>query len=138
MALFDLSFEQLREYQPGRVEQPDFDAFWNDTLAQARRQPLNAAFERLDAGLRTIESYDGAFSGYDGQRAQGWLNIPSSRSGRLPVVVECIGHGEISRFCLVHRDKVETVFAAYNPHEGGSAYQQVEKARYLQPVWPTA
>jgi cephalosporin-C deacetylase len=93
MALFDMSLDALRAYQPKRVEAPDHDAFWQETLEQARRHPLNAVFERADVGLRTIETFDVTFSGYDGQRVKGWLNLPARRSGRLPVVVEYIGYG---------------------------------------------
>jgi cephalosporin-C deacetylase len=93
MALFDMSLDALRAYQPNRVEAPDHDAFWQETLEQARRHPLNAVFERADVGLRTIETFDVTFSGYDGQRVKGWLNLPARRAGRLPVVVEYIGYG---------------------------------------------
>lgn len=93
MALFDMSLDALRAYQPKRVEAPDHDAFWQETLEQARRHPLNAVFERADVGLRTIETFDVTFSGYDGQRVKGWLNLPARRAGRLPVVVEYIGYG---------------------------------------------
>ena len=91
--LFDLPLEQLREYRPQRDEPSDFDAFWSNTLAEARRHPLAAQFEPYDAGLATIESYDVTFAGYGGQPIRGWLQLPAARSGRLPCVVEYIGYG---------------------------------------------
>lgn len=42
--LFDLSYEQLQTYLPPREEPPDFDAFWQETLAQTRSYPLDAHF----------------------------------------------------------------------------------------------
>src|SRR5688572_9853656 len=93
MALFDMPLERLREYRPERGEPEDFDAFWAETLDEARRQPLAARFERVDVGLSMIESYDVAFAGYGGQTVRGWLMLPAGRSGRLPCVVDYIGYG---------------------------------------------
>ncbi len=92
MAFFDMPLEQLEVYQPAREEQPDFDAFWANTLAQARQHELNPVFERVDYGLKLIETYDVTFSGYGGQRVKGWLLLPAQREGRLPCVVEYIGY----------------------------------------------
>jgi cephalosporin-C deacetylase len=91
--LFDLPLEQLREYRPVRDEPPDFDAFWSQTLAEARGHPLAARFEPVDVGLTTLDSYDVSFGGYGGQQVRGWLLLPRARSGRLPCVVEYIGYG---------------------------------------------
>jgi cephalosporin-C deacetylase len=93
MALFDMPLERLREYRPEREEPPDFDAFWADTLAEARRHPLAARFEPIDVGLSAIESYDVSFAGYGGQPVRGWLMLPAGRTGQLPCVVDYIGYG---------------------------------------------
>jgi len=91
--LFDLPLEQLQTYCPPRYEPADFDAFWADTLAQARRFPLDATFTPADYGLRLIETFDVTFNGYGGQPIKGWLLLPRQRSGPLPCVVEYIGYG---------------------------------------------
>jgi len=91
--LFDLPLEQLRQYRPSRDEPPDFDTFWADTLAEARRHPLAAGFEPFDVGLSTVESFDVSFAGYGGQPVRGWLLLPAVRTGRLPCVVEYLGYG---------------------------------------------
>ena len=93
MAFFDMPLDQLRTYQPTREEPADFDAFWQATLAEARTFPLNAEFAPIDYGLRTVETFDVTFSGYGGQPIKGWLQLPRSRSGPLPCVVEYIGYG---------------------------------------------
>ena len=92
MAFFDMPLEQLEVYKPTREEQPDFDAFWADTLAQARQYDLNVVFERVDYGLKLVETYDVTFSGYGGQPIKGWFLLPAQRSGKLPCVVEYIGY----------------------------------------------
>ena len=93
MPLFDLPLKQLQTYRPEPDEPPDFDAFWAETLRQARRHALKARFERVNAGLRLVEVYDLTFNGYGGQPIKGWLLLPRQRSGRLPCVVEYIGYG---------------------------------------------
>ena len=93
MAFYDLSLDELRSYQPPRYEPADFDAFWQDTLAEAGRSPLDPRFEPIDCGLRTLEAFDVTFNGYGGQPIKGWLMLPRQRSGPLPCVVEYIGYG---------------------------------------------
>jgi cephalosporin-C deacetylase len=78
---------------PARQEPADFDAFWQETLRQARQSPLRARFEPVDYGLETIETFDVTFNGYAGQPVKGWLLLPRQRSGRLACVVETIGYG---------------------------------------------
>ena len=91
--LFDMPLEQLKAYLPPREEPPYFDAFWQETLAEARGFPLNAVFEPVDFGLRTVETFDVTFNGYDGQPIKGWLLLPRQRQeGPLPCVVEYIGY----------------------------------------------
>lgn len=93
MAYIDLSLEELREYRPARVELEDFDAFWSDTLAQARALPLNPRFERVDYGLRTVDTFDVTFNGYGGHPIKGWFLVPHEHPAKLPCVVEYIGYG---------------------------------------------
>lgn len=93
MPFFDFSHDKLVEYRPERSEPSDFDAFWAKTLAEADAHPLDAVFEPVDLGLRTIEAYDVTFSGYGGQRVKGWYLRPANTSGALPCVVEFIGYG---------------------------------------------
>ncbi len=93
MALFDFPLDRLREYLPPREEPADFDDFWRRTLAETERFPLGAAFERVDYGLRLVETFDVTFAGYGGQPIKGWLLLPRDRPGPLPCVVEYIGYG---------------------------------------------
>jgi cephalosporin-C deacetylase len=90
---FDMPLEQLETYLPPREEPEDFDAFWHQTLAEAREFSLDAVFEPLDFGLRTVETFDVTFNGYGGQPIKGWLLLPRQRPSLLPCVVEFIGYG---------------------------------------------
>jgi cephalosporin-C deacetylase len=89
----DMPLEQLKTYLPAREEPPDFDAFWQKTLQEARAFPLNAAFTPVDFGLQTVETFDVTFSGYGGQAIKGWLLLPRQCQSPLPCVVEYIGYG---------------------------------------------
>ena len=93
MALFDLPIEQLRTYNPARVEPTDFDSFWARTLTAARQYPLDATFTPVSYGLSTLETYDVTFKGFDGQPIKGWLLLPKHRTDKIPGVVEFIGYG---------------------------------------------
>lgn len=93
MAMFDMPLEALREYAPERMEPADFDAFWKETLDEARSRDLNAVFQPFEAGLALQDVYDVTFSGFGGQRIKGWLILPKHRQGPLPCVVEYIGYG---------------------------------------------
>jgi cephalosporin-C deacetylase len=44
MPFFDFPLEQLQTYLPERVEQPDFDAFWEETLSAARQFTVGCSF----------------------------------------------------------------------------------------------
>lgn len=93
MPLFDLPFDQLRDYNPPRTEPADFDVFWQTTLGEARQHPLNASFTPVDFGLSTLDTFDVTFAGYGGQPVKGWFIIPKGASSPLPGVVEYIGYG---------------------------------------------
>jgi cephalosporin-C deacetylase len=93
MPYFDLPIDQLTSYAPERSEPADFDAFWAETLAESRTHPLDPVFRPVDLGLRRVDVYDVAFSGYGGQRVKGWYLRPSGAGEALPCVVEYIGYG---------------------------------------------
>ncbi|MCA9914006.1 MAG: acetylxylan esterase [Anaerolineae bacterium] len=93
MAFFDMPQHELEQYRPERKEAPDFDQFWARTLSETRAFALDARFEPVDTGLRTVEAYDVYFNGYNGQTVRGWLLLPVQRVGKLPCVVEFIGYG---------------------------------------------
>ena len=93
MALFDLPLDTLKTYRPDVPTPADFGAFWQGTLEEARAPALDARFERVDFGLRALETFDVTFRGYGGQPVKGWLLRPANADGERPCVVEFIGYG---------------------------------------------
>src|SRR5260221_278660 len=92
MAFYDLPLEQLQTYMPPRKEPADFDTYWQETLTEARKFPLKATFEPVNAGLTLQEVYDVTYSGFGGQPIKAWLILPRGRSGPVPCIVEYIGY----------------------------------------------
>jgi cephalosporin-C deacetylase len=93
MPFIDLPVEELRAYEPAIESPPDLSAFWERTLTESAVVPLDPTFDRVDAGLGTLEVYDVTFAGFGGQRVRGWLRVPARRDGPLPCVVQYIGYG---------------------------------------------
>jgi cephalosporin-C deacetylase len=91
--LFDLPLPELRTYVPDRPIPSDVDAFWADTLAEARSYSLAAEFELVDSGVTEIETFDATFAGFGGAPISAWLHLPARRDGQVPAVVEYIGYG---------------------------------------------
>lgn len=92
---FDWPIDKLRSYRPdvaGTVA-PDFDAFWKRTLDSARAKSWPATLQRRDTRLKTVESFDLTFAGYDGQPIRAWLNRPAGVREALPCVVHFLGYG---------------------------------------------
>jgi cephalosporin-C deacetylase len=93
MPYLDFSQDVLERYAPEPFVKEDFDAFWKQTLDEARGAAFPARIQEYDAGLTAQEVFDVTFSGYAGQPIKAWLILPRVRSDRLPVVVEFIGYG---------------------------------------------
>ena len=92
MPLFDLPLEQLHTYQPAVQAPDDFDEFWQDALLEARNYPLNMQIEKVDTGLKLVDTYDVSFAGYGGQSIKAWLTVPAGAKSALPCVVEYLGY----------------------------------------------
>jgi cephalosporin-C deacetylase len=91
--LYDLSLNELRKFKPDRKEPVDFDAFWENTISDAKKNDLNAVFTSKDFGLTLFDIFDVRFNGYAGQPINGWFILPKDRDKPLPCVVEYIGYG---------------------------------------------
>lgn len=89
----DMPLEALEAYLPPRTEPPDFDEFWDRTLAETRRHPLAARFEPVDYGLETVASYDVTFAGFGGAPVKGWFLHPTGVEESLPCVIQYVGYG---------------------------------------------
>jgi cephalosporin-C deacetylase len=75
------------------VKPPDFDQFWQDTLAELARVPLAASIE--PAPMRSspeVEVFDVRWDSWQGVRIAGWYSRPRGTSGRLPALIHVPGY----------------------------------------------
>jgi cephalosporin-C deacetylase len=91
--LTDLPLEELRAYRGDVAEPADFDAFWADSLAQAREHDLAVTLSpHTGPALPALRVDDVRFAGWAGDPVAAWLIRPAHLPGPLPVVVEFIGY----------------------------------------------
>ncbi|MHB0876232.1 MAG: acetylxylan esterase [Anaerolineae bacterium] len=91
----DMPLEQLKQYQPPLTKEPDFDSFWQRTLAEARQQPLNARFDLVaNYPVPEVEVFRASFDGYREGRSVGWYLRPKARpeGAKLPAMVAYHGY----------------------------------------------
>jgi len=102
MPSIDMPLEQLRQYKPSLYRQEDFDAYWERTLAESARQPLNAELIPYALPTRGVQCYAVRFDGFNGtstrsaepSRLAGWYLRPEGRE-KCPGV--CVYHGYSGR-----------------------------------------
>jgi cephalosporin-C deacetylase len=88
--VFDYPLEKLQVYRPSLTREPDFSAFWSETLAEANRMPLAPELTRVDYPVDGLHVYRATYAGWDGARINGWFLVPESRAP-LPCLV--VYHG---------------------------------------------
>ena len=130
MAQFDYPLDVLEQYRPERHEPDDFNAFWADTLAEARQHDLAVQFAPVDVGITAHDVYDVTYAGFAGQPIRGWLLIPKHREGPLPCVVEYLGYGGGRGFPHIYTLIASAGFAHFimDTRGQGSAWQAGDTA----------
>jgi cephalosporin-C deacetylase len=88
----DLHGEELTQYRSSQVKPADFDAFWSETLQEARDAGSPIEIVQVESPLAAVDVFDVRFSGFGGEQIRAWLRLPSGRTGPLPTVVEFIGY----------------------------------------------
>ncbi|RAS66972.1 cephalosporin-C deacetylase [Lentzea atacamensis] len=94
MPLTDGTHAELTNFRPEMPAPQDFDAFWDQTLAEARALGGAVKTDRVTEQhlLRTVEVDDVRFPGWNGEPVAAWLLRPRDAEGPLPVVVTYIGY----------------------------------------------
>ncbi|MGA5700486.1 acetylxylan esterase [Peterkaempfera bronchialis] len=93
MPLTDLPLDELLKYRPDLPAPADFDAFWAQTLDQARAQGGSPALAPVeDHLLPAFEVHDVRFPGWNGEPVAAWLMLPRGAEEPLPTVVKYIGY----------------------------------------------
>ncbi|MGC9500161.1 acetylxylan esterase [Streptomyces sp. WG7] len=93
MPLTDLPLAQCLALRPDLDEPADLDAFWDQTLSEARTHATPPVFTPVETGLTQVTTYDATVPGFAGEPVRGWLHLPAGASGPLGCVVEYLGYG---------------------------------------------
>ena len=84
-------------YKPTLTRQPDFHAFWQETLAELARVPMDAKLTPVpDQSTRTAEAYKVSLATLGGRRVHCWYWKPH-KPGRYPVRFEVPSSGVYPR-----------------------------------------
>lgn len=92
MAFFDMPLDTLRSYRPDVREAADFDAFWQQTIAEARDAGGEATVEEWDGPALGVEVFDVRFPGFNGEPVSAWLVQPAGITEPQPCVVQFLGY----------------------------------------------
>jgi cephalosporin-C deacetylase len=93
MAYFDLPLDDLHRYQPAATSQPDFNAFWLETLDLAAAEPLAVALEPLDLPYRHVRLQRLSYAGWQGAEIVGTYALPQPVSSNGPYPALVLFHG---------------------------------------------
>ena len=86
--------QDLFSYCPPLTRQPDFDAFWEKTLAAAKAVPLEAALTPYDYPSPYARVYTLTYLGADGTKVYGWYLLPAfAEQTELPCLIHYHGLG---------------------------------------------
>ncbi|MDP6775370.1 MAG: acetylxylan esterase [Candidatus Latescibacteria bacterium] len=83
----------IEEYGTCMVRPPDFDAFWEDVLAQAGAIPLDPTVEHVP--LRStpkVDVYEVRYTSLGGVRVASWYCVPVGCEGPLPAILRVPGY----------------------------------------------
>lgn len=75
--LYDLPLDQLMVYKPELTRKDDFRNFWNETLDELRKVPLEYRMEPYAYPAKGVKVYNVRYKGFNNAEIEGWLAIPA-------------------------------------------------------------
>jgi cephalosporin-C deacetylase len=91
--LVDMSRAELERYHPELTCEPDFDAFWQRSLAESAAQPLDPAIERVPYPVARVQVFHVTYAGFGPDtRINGWWIVPTELDPALPTIVQYHGY----------------------------------------------
>jgi len=91
MPLYDKPLEELVVYSPPLTKEPDFEAFWAETLAESAKAPLNADYQAIAYPALGVRVYEVSYDGWRGARISGWCLVPE-KGDKFPALVQYHGY----------------------------------------------
>ncbi|WP_168120068.1 acetylxylan esterase [Paenibacillus sp. HB172176] len=103
MGYLQRATEELYQYMPELTKKDDFDAFWQETIGEAKEVPLAPKRIKLDYPIGSVEVYEIQYNGMDETTIHGWMIVPAfMRKEQYPCLIHYHGfsgnRGEPSAF----------------------------------------
>lgn len=92
MPFTDLSPAELESFRPEVEEPADFDAFWRETLAEARAEGGDPVLTPAETPVTELTIEDMTFPGFGGEPVRAWVSRPKDAERPLPAVVQFLGY----------------------------------------------
>ncbi|MGG1515617.1 acetylxylan esterase [Paenibacillus oryzisoli] len=84
--------KELYHYVPELTKKDDFDAFWEETILEAKRVPLAPSRKRIEYPIRSVEVYEIQYYGMDDTPIYGWMIVPTfMRKNKYPCLIHYHG-----------------------------------------------
>ena len=115
-------------WQPDRVissltRQTDFAVFWKNAISELQAiPPAFETVERIDLSDHRIRVFEVSMRSHQQIRVRGWLEVPRTATGQLPVVIRVPGYGQNMRPIGQWDDMI--VFS-FNPRGHGNSQQDI-------------
>lgn len=94
MGYIEEASKDLFEYFPLLTKKDDFDAFWEETIAEAHSVPLMPERHQITYPAKAVTVSEIAYCGMDGTRIHGWLIIPAFKTKETyPCLIHYHGFG---------------------------------------------
>lgn len=96
--IVDMPLSELEQYTPALTRQPDFDAFWQQTLSESDEQALDVTWEEVPYPVERVTVYRVRYNGFGpGTRVASWYIVPKDRlrsedDERTPTLVQYHGY----------------------------------------------
>ena len=63
-----MTIKELKKYKPPLTRRNDFDGFWEETLKESAKQPLNVKIEKINYPIKRIKANKVFYNGFNGGR----------------------------------------------------------------------
>jgi cephalosporin-C deacetylase len=87
-----MPLDELRNYLPAPPVAPDFDSFWNETLADNMKSSI-IEMTKIQGPYTEIDAYDVTVAGFNGDPIKGWFITPLALDAEVPCIVIFEGYG---------------------------------------------
>ena len=114
MGYIDEQAKELYHYLPAQTKQPDFDQFWEDTLAQSAALPLDAVVEEItDYPLKGMKIYHVTYKGFEGVPVTAWFITPAQMDGPVPCILHYHGFSDFKGLPYIYTHFVMMGYAVF-------------------------